>query len=208
MKTRETPPAAFVYLASQSPRRRALLEQLQIPHEMLPPDLDEDPEALEVRVGAEPPRAYVRRVARLQAHAALARVARHGLPPAPVLVGDTTVALGQTILGKPADDEEARRMLAGLSGRAHRVLSAVVVADGARSEEALSESRVRFRTLSADDVALYMATGEPCGKAGAYAIQGRAAAFVERIAGSYSGIVGLPLFETMQLLQRFGVGPR
>jgi septum formation protein len=202
-----SPLPPFVYLGSQSPRRRALLEQLEIPYRMLPPDLDEDPGALEARVGAESPRTYVRRVARLKADAALRRIARHGLPPAPVLAGDTTVALGQTILGKPLDADDAGRMLRALSNNVHRVLSAVVVADGRRVEQALSESRVRFRALTDDDIARYVATDEPFGKAGSYAIQGRAAAFVERISGSHSGIVGLPLFETMQLLQRFGIGP-
>ena len=201
-------PLPFVYLGSQSPRRQALLEQLQVPHVVLAPDADEDAEALEVRLGSESPRAYVRRVARLKADAALARIVRHGLAPAPVLVGDVTVAIEQTILGKPADIDDARRMLADLSGRAHRVLSAVVVADDDRREEALSESRVRFRALTTDDIERYVATDEPYGKAGAYAIQGRAAAFVERISGSHSGIVGLPLFETMQLLARFGIQPR
>ena len=199
--------APFVYLGSQSPRRRMLLEQLQVPHVVLAPGDDEDAEALEVRIGRETPRAYVRRVARLKAAAALERVARRGLRAAPVLVGDVTVAIEQTILGKPADVDDARRMLAELSGRAHRVLSAVAVAAEGRVEEALSESRVRFRVLSPGDIDRYVATDEPYGKAGAYAIQGRAAAFVERISGSHSGIVGLPLFETMQLLRRFGIEP-
>jgi septum formation protein len=199
---------AFVYLGSQSPRRSALLAQLQVPHRVLSADDDEDAEALEARIGRESPRAYVRRVTRLKADAALARIGRRGLEPAPVLVGDVTVAIEQTILGKPIDGDDARRMLARLSGRAHRVLSAVAVADFDRREEALSESRVRFRTLTSEDIERYVATDEPYGKAGGYAIQGRAAAFVERIAGSHSGIVGLPLFETMQLLRRFGVEPR
>jgi len=199
---------SFIYLGSQSPRRRALLEQLGIANIVLSPDLDEDPESLEVRLGHETPRVYVRRVARLKAEAASRRIVRHALPPAPVLVGDTTVALGQEILGKPVDAADARRMVAALSGRAHRVLSAVVVADGPRFEEDLSESRVRFRVLTHDEIDRYVATDEPYGKAGAYAIQGRAAAFVERISGSHSGIVGLPLFETMRLLRRFGIEAR
>lgn len=200
--------APLLYLASQSPRRRALLDQLEIDHVVLAADEGEDVEALEQRLGNESPRAYVRRVTRLKAEAALQRIARQGLPPAPVLVGDTTVAVDQTILGKPADADEARQMLQFLSGRSHRVLTAIAVAFGDRIEEALSESRVRFRRLSADEIEAYLATAEPYGKAGAYAIQGRAAAFVARIAGSHSGIVGLPLYETMQLLQRFKVGPR
>jgi septum formation protein len=198
----------FVYLASKSPRRSDLLAQLHIPHVVLAADDDEDTEALEVRIGHESPRAYVRRVARLKANAALARIERRGLTPAPVLVGDVTVAIEQTILGKPTDVDDARRMLRLLSGRPHRVLSAVAVADDDRREEALSESRVRFCVLTADDIDRYVVTDEPYGKAGAYAIQGRAAAFVERISGSHSGIVGLPLFETMELLRRFGIEPR
>lgn len=198
----------LLYLASQSRRRRELLDQLEVDHVVLTADVGEDVEALERRFGDESPRAYVRRVTRLKAEAALRRIERQGLLPAPVLVGDTTVAVEQIILGKPADADDARRMLRTLSGRTHRVLTAVAVAFEGRFEEALSESRVRFRDLSTDDIDSYLATGEPYGKAGAYAIQGRAAAFVEGISGSHSGIVGLPLYETMQLLQRFGVEPR
>jgi septum formation protein len=198
---------SFVYLASQSPRRRALLAQLSIPHVLLPPDPDEDAEALETMRYAEAPRAYVRRVTRLKAEAALERIARHRLVEAPVLVGDTTVAIDRTILGKPSDAADARRMLEALSGRTHRVLTAVAVATATALHEAVSESRVRFRTLTADDIGAYLETDEPFGKAGAYAIQGRAAAFVSKIAGSHSGIVGLPLFETALLLERYGVKP-
>jgi len=201
-------PPAFVYLASASPRRRELLGQMNVAHALLTPDDDEDAEALEVRIGNESPGRYVRRVARLKAMAALQRLAHKGLPAAPILVGDTTVAIGQDILGKPADAAEACAMLQRLSGRTHRVLSAVVVVDGSRREEAVSTSRVRFRRMTAAEIQAYVACGEPFGKAGAYAIQGRAAAFVERIAGSHSGIVGLPLFETMELLRRFGIEAR
>ncbi len=201
------PPPPFVYLASTSPRRRDLLVQMDVPHVVLAPDPDEDAEALEERLGRESPRTYVRRVARLKADAALRRVATHGLPPAPVLTADTTVALGRRILGKPNDADDARAMLRSLSRRTHVVLSAVVVTDGQRVEEALSQSRVRFRALSDAEIEGYVVSDEPFGKAGAYAIQGRAAAFVARIAGSHSGIVGLPLFETMSLLARFGIGP-
>ena len=207
MSTTE-PHHAFVYLASQSPRRRELLDQLHIEHRLLIADDGEDLEALETRRGAETPRAYVRRVTRAKADAALARRRRQGLTPGPILVGDTTVAIEQEILGKPADDADARRILQCLSGRVHRVLTAVAVATDDRLEEALSESRVRFRLLTPDDIDAYLATGEPVGRAGAYAIQGRAAAFVERISGSHSGIVGLPLYETVDVLRRFGVVPR
>jgi septum formation protein len=203
----DLPQAPFVYLGSQSPRRRELLQQLKVRYALLLPDEDEDAEALEERLGNESPRAYVRRVTRLKAEAGLRRIERYGLPVAPLLVGDTTVAIEQTILGKPIDIDDARSMLQSLSGRAHRVLSAVAVAHDGRIEEALSESRVRFRALTKGDIDRYVATEEPYGKAGAYAIQGRAAAFVERISGSHSGIVGLPLFETMQLLHRFGIDP-
>ena len=197
----------FVYLASQSPRRRELLELLRVHHELLVADVEEDIEALETARPLESPRAYVRRVTLLKAHAAVERLRRRSLPPAPILVGDTTVALGRAILGKPADVDDARRMLALLSGRTHRVLTAIAVADDARIELALSESRVRMRVIDADEIDAYVASGEPLGKAGAYAIQGRAATFVEHIAGSHSGIVGLPLFETAQLLKRFGIVP-
>ncbi|MCZ8102373.1 MAG: Maf family protein, partial [Burkholderiales bacterium] len=125
-----------------------------------------------------------------------------GLRDAPILVADTTVAVGGTILGKPLDDDDAKRMLRLLSGRGHRVLTAVAVVRGARIERATHVSRVRFARLDADDVDAYVATGEPRGKAGAYAIQGRAAAFVRRIEGSHSGIMGLPLHETTTLLRR------
>ena len=208
MNEPERPRPAFVYLASQSPRRRELLNQLRIDFAVLPPYDDEDVESLEVRVGQESPRAYVRRVTRLKCEAALARMQRRELPEAPVLVGDTTVALDRRILGKPADADEARSMLKRLSGRPHRVLTAIAVGLPGRIEEALSESRVRFRVLGDDEIDAYIATSEPFGKAGAYAIQGRAAAFVARISGSHSGIVGLPLYETTQLLQRFDVHPR
>ncbi len=197
----------FVYLASHSPRRRELLELLRVHHELLVADDDEDIEALEAVQPLETPRAYVRRVTSLKGHAAVDRLRRRSLPPAPILVGDTTVALERAILGKPADEDDARRMLTMLSGRTHRVLTAIAVADDSRMEMALSESRVRMRVIDVDEIDAYVASGEPLGKAGAYAIQGRAATFVEHIAGSHSGIVGLPLFETAQLLKRFGIVP-
>jgi septum formation protein len=199
--------APFIYLASQSPRRHALLEQVGIRHELLLPDPDEDAEALETEIAGESPRAYVRRVARLKSDAARDRLAHGGLPPAPILTADTTVAVGRTILAKPVDRADALRMLRLLSGRAHRVLSAVVVTDGERTLEALDETRVRFRKLGDDEMNAYVASDEPYGKAGGYAIQGRAAAFVTRIAGSHSSIVGLPLYDTLALLQQFGIVP-
>ncbi len=196
---------AFVYLASQSPRRRQLLEQLGVAHELLLPDADEDAEALEAPLPGEAPLPYVRRVTALKLDAALARLARRGLAPAPVLCSDTTVALGRTIYGKPQDDADARRMLTELAGRTHRVLTAVAVGTPRRRLEAVSESRVTFEAMTRAQVAAYVATGEPLGKAGAYAIQGRAAMHVTRIAGSYSGIMGLPMHEAAQLLRAFGL---
>jgi septum formation protein len=195
----------FVYLASQSPRRRQLLEQLGVRYELLLPDAGEDSEALEEVRGGEAPAAYVRRVTGLKLDAAVARLKRRGLPPAPVLCSDTTVALGRTIYGKPADAGDAARMLRELSGRTHRVLTAVALQAGRKRHEAVSDSSVRFAPLTPAQLRAYVATGEPMGKAGAYAVQGRAAAHIERIAGSYTGIMGLPLFETAQLLRAAGV---
>ncbi len=196
--------ASFVYLASQSPRRAQLLEQLGVRHELLLATPDEDAEALEIAQPGETPTAYVQRVTALKLDAAVARLERMGLPPAPVLCADTTVAAGRTILGKPENARDAERMLALLSGRTHRVLTAVALQDGKGRHAALSVSRVRFGAVAQSRIAEYVATGEPIGKAGAYAIQGRAAAFVEHISGSHSGIMGLPMFETAQLLRRAG----
>lgn len=207
--------ADFIYLASQSPRRRQLLEQLGVRHELLLPDADEDAEALEVVKPGEAPVAYVQRVTQLKLDAALARLRRRGLPPAPVLCSDTTVALGRRIYGKPADAADARRMLGELTGgvgtralegqgRTHRVLTAVAVGTARKRQSALSDSRVRFAAMSGAQIAAYVASGEPMGKAGAYAVQGRAAAYIEHLSGSYSGIMGLPMFETAGLLRAFG----
>ena len=200
---------AFVYLASQSPRRRQLLEQIGVPHQLLVAntdgDLGEDAEAIEVVHGQEAPAAYVQRVTALKLDAAVARHQRRGLPAAPILCSDTSVALGREILGKPEDEADAARMLKSLSGTTHRVLTAVAVAHGRKRVAALSVSRVRFDVLSPVMVRAYVASGEPMGKAGAYAVQGRAAAFIAHISGSYSGIMGLPMFETAQLLRQVGV---
>jgi septum formation protein len=195
----------FVYLASQSPRRRQLLEQLGVRYELLLPDRGEDTESIEQELRGEPPARYVHRVTGLKLDAALRRLEARGLPPAPVLCSDTTVALGRAIYGKPRDDADARRMLRELAGRTHRVLTAVAVASGRRRLDALSDSRVSFAPMSAARIADYVATGEPLGKAGAYAVQGRAAAFIARISGSYSGIMGLPMHETAQLLRACGL---
>ena len=197
--------ASFIYLASQSPRRRQLLEQLGVRYELLLPDDDEDTETIELGLPGEAPAPYVRRVTGLKLDAALRRLRRRQLPPAPVLCSDTTVALGRTIYGKPRDEADARRMLRELSGRTHRVLTAVAIASGRRRPGALSDSRVTFAPMSAAQIASYVASGEPMGKAGAYAVQGRAAAFIPKISGSYSGIMGLPMHETAQLLRACGV---
>jgi septum formation protein len=194
----------FVYLASQSPRRRQLLEQLGVAYELLLPDDSEDAEALEVVLPNEAPRAYVQRVTQLKLDAALARMKRRQWPTAPVLCSDTTVALGKDILGKPDSAKDAQRMLRALSGQTHRVLTAVTLGTPRRRAQALSVSEVRFATMTPAQIKSYANNGEPMGKAGAYAVQGRAAAYIEHIRGSYSGIMGLPMFETAQLLRAFG----
>lgn len=196
--------SGFVYLASQSPRRSQLLTQLGVRHELLLADAAEDAESLEAVRAGEAPAAYVVRVTQHKLDAAMARRRRRGLPAAPVLCADTTVALGRTILGKPADAHEAAQMLGLLSGQTHRVLTAVAVASGRKRAEALSVSRVVFAPLTAAQIEAYVAGGEPMGKAGAYAVQGGAAQFIPRISGSYTGVMGLPLFETAQLLRAVG----
>lgn len=196
---------SFVYLASQSPRRRQLLDQLGVRHELLLPGPHEDAEALEAERAGEKPLDYVQRVTRAKLRAAVQRLAASGRPPAPVLCADTTVAVGGHILAKPQDAAHAREMLQRLSGRTHRVLTAVGVHDGRRSRHALSDSKVRFAVIPAAEIERYVAGGEPFGKAGGYAIQSGIAAWIERIEGSYSGIMGLPLFETAQLLRHAGV---
>lgn len=195
----------FVYLASQSPRRRQLLDQLGVRHELLLAAPDEDAESLEAHVAGEAPAAYCQRVTQLKLDAALKRLKARGLPPAPVLCADTTVALGQRIFGKPVDAGDAAATLARLSGRTHRVMTAVAVVSGRARRSALSVSTVRFAAMPPQAIAAYVASGEPFGKAGAYAIQSRIAGWIERIAGSYSGIMGLPLHETAQLLHETGV---
>jgi len=196
--------STFVYLASQSPRRRQLLEQLGVRYELLLPDPDEDAEALELALPNEPPANYVQRVTQLKLDAALARRARRGMPAAPVLCSDTTVALRRVIFGKPADASDAARMLQSLAGQTHTVLTAVAVGTGRKRAADVSRSRVTFAAMSAAQIKAYVATGEPFGKAGAYGVQGRAAGYISKISGSYSGIMGLPLFETAQLLRSFG----
>lgn len=195
----------FIYLASQSPRRRQLLEQLGVKYELLLADEAEDAEALEAVLENEVPSAYVKRVTGLKLEAAVARLVRRKLKPAPVLCSDTTVALGRVIYGKPENAADAVRMLTELGGTTHRVLTAIAVQAGKRRFEALSTSRVSFECMSRTQIRSYVATGEPMGKAGAYAVQGRAAVHITAINGSYSGIMGLPLWETARLLRGAGI---
>ena len=199
----------FIYLASQSPRRSQLLDQLGVRHELLLPnvagDVQEDAEAIEAVLPGEAPADYVERVTALKLDAAVQRHARRGLPEAPILCSDTTVTMGATIYGKPADAQDARRMLAELAGRTHRVLTAVALKNGAQRLTALSVSHVTFAELTPGQIDAYVDTGEPLGKAGAYGVQGRAGMFIPHLSGSYSGIMGLPLFETAQLLRTAGL---
>jgi septum formation protein len=193
-----------IYLASRSPRRRELLSQVGVRYHLLlfrsrpesPPDVDES------ILANEQPDTYVERVARAKAQAGWRLLRLRNLPFAPVLAADTTVALDGQILGKPADRKEAAEMLAALSGRRHDVFTAVALMRDERIDSAVSRSEVQFKQLSPEDIAQYIATGECDDKAGAYAIQGRAARFIMELRGSYSGVMGLPLFETGQLLDK------
>lgn len=196
-------PYPFIYLASQSPRRQELLGQLGVRFELLPPRPDEDAEALEAERPGEAADIYVRRVTVAKAEAAHARRVAGGHTAAPILVADTTVTVDGAILGKPSDAGHAVEMLARLAGRAHEVLTALAVIDveGRLLPPSLSRSVVRFTAAPLSALHRYAQTGEPLGKAGAYGIQGRAAEFIEHIEGSYSGIMGLPLFETAALLR-------
>lgn len=195
-----------IYLSSQSPRRRELLKQIGVNFEMLllrsdprrQVDVDETPHAV------ESPEAYVQRVCQEKVRAASDSLEFRSLPAHPVLAADTTVTLDGNILGKPRDHEDAASMLRQLSGRQHVVMSAVAVTMGERMETRLSVSKVTFATLSEERIRRYILTNEHLDKAGAYSIQGYAAAFIPHIEGSYSGVMGLPLFETVELLQAFG----
>lgn len=196
----------MLYLASQSPRRRQLLEQIGVAHTVLAPA--EGAEALEARRAAEAPARYVQRVTLAKLQAAQKMLQARRLPQAPVLCADTCVALGRRIYGKPRDAQDAARMLRALAGREHTVLTAVALGlPQAAPLRALSRSRVRFALLTDAEIAAYVASGEPLDKAGAYAVQGLAAAFIQRISGSYSAIMGLPLFETAVLLRAAGLAP-
>jgi len=201
--------ASSIYLASRSPRRRELLRQIGVAHEVLTQrikaergtDVNEDP------LPGEKPRDYVMRVCRDKVESGWTRVIQRKLPLRGVLAADTTVCIGDEILGTPADAAEAAAFLARLSGREHEVLTAVAFKLVERMETALSATTVRFRELGPAEIERYVASGEAMDKAGAYGIQGRAGAFVTEIRGSYSGVMGLPLYETAQLLKRFGFAP-
>lgn len=195
-----------IYLASRSPRRRELLAQIGVRFEMLmfrglsreDTDVDEAP------LAGETPEAYVQRVTLAKARAGLARIQQRRLIAYPVLAADTTVEIDGSVIGKPGHEADAVAILRRLSGRTHRVLTAVALAEEGRVEHLLNVNEVRFRPLENDEIRRYVSSGEPLDKAGAYGIQGRAAIFVEEIRGSYTGIMGLPLFETALLLRRFG----
>ncbi len=190
---RETP--AFLYLASASPRRSELLRQLGVEIRVTPAEVDEA-----IRPG-EAADAYVTRLALEKSRAALRTLEA---ADAPVLAADTAVVVDDLILGKPRDAADAMRMLNLLSGRGHEVLTSVAVCDSARESVVVNRTDVRFRSLEPDEIAAYWQSGEPAGKAGGYAIQGMGAIFIEEIRGSYSGVMGLPLFETARLLHDFG----
>lgn len=194
-------PTRFVFLASNSPRRSELLRQIGVAHEVVVADsangmsaVDETPHA------GETPAEYVVRLACSKAEAGWAHLSKERAPPHPVLAADTTVALGNTILGKPGSDIEAHAMVSTLSGRTHAVYTGIAVASASGIATALSRSNVTMRKITDDEIDRYVALGESVDKAGAYAVQGHAAMFIERIEGSYSGVMGLPLFETANLL--------
>ena len=194
-----------LYLASQSPRRLELLRQVGLSPTVLPlrvtigrADVDETP------YPDEPGADYVLRLAHTKAESAARVLNARDLPSWPILAADTTVTLDGQIMGKPRDEAEARVMLKGCSGRMHRVFTGVAVAHSGHIQTALSESQVTFRLLSDEEISAYIASGEPFDKAGGYGIQGRAAIFIEHLTGSYSGVMGLPLFETAELLKSAG----
>lgn len=193
-----------IYLASRSPRRRELLSQIGVRYHLLlfRERLDERPDVEEAPLAGETPAAYVERLARAKAEAGWGRMLQRNLPQAPVLAADTTVALEGRIFGKPAGRDEAAVMLAALSGRRHEVLTAVALKNQDQLELAVSVSEVLLKELSKDEIAQYVASGEGDDKAGAYAIQGRAARFIVELRGSYSGVMGLPLYETSLMLEK------
>jgi septum formation protein len=197
-------PERGIYLASRSPRRRELLSQIGVRYHLLlfRERLGERPEVDEAVIEGEAPAAYVERMARAKAEAGWNRMLQRNLPHAPILAADTTVALGGRILGKPKDRAEAAEMLALLSGERHEVLTGVALKHQDQVEFALSISEVLLKKLTPEEIAQYVASGEGDDKAGAYAIQGRAARFIVELRGSYSGVMGLPLYETSLLLDK------
>lgn len=204
--SRPAPSTMSIYLASNSPRRRELLHQIHVRHEALlfrGPGR-EDHDINEDALPGEDAFTYVQRVAQAKAEGGIQRMHWRGLPPQLLLAADTTLELDGEIIGKPDNESHAMEILRRLSGRTHQVLTAVVLTDGKRFAQRLSVSQVRFRRLDDEEIHHYVSSGEAADKAGAYGIQGRAAMFIEEIRGSYSGIMGLPLFETAALLQEFG----
>jgi septum formation protein len=196
----------FVYLASQSPRREELLTQIGVGFKVFVRKAEGAVDAVDESVlPDELPVDYVQRVARVKAEAGCRGIQAQGLPALPLLAADTTVVADRSILGKPGSDAEAARMLKSLSGRTHRVFTAVALVWQDSVALALSESSVTMRELADDEIARYVETREPMGKAGAYAVQGLAAVFISRIEGSYSGVMGLPLYETANLLRAAGI---
>jgi septum formation protein len=187
----------WIYLASASPRRRELLEQIGIGYRLLPVEIDE-----RLHPG-EAPEVYVLRLALEKAHAGAAVLANYDLHP--VLGADTAVVIDGQILGKPRDRDDALAMLERLGGQCHQVFTGVAVVCGAQAMSRLSVSHVCFRAITRQEAEVYWASGEPADKAGAYAVQGRGALFIERLEGSYSGVMGLPLFETAELLRAFAI---
>jgi septum formation protein len=201
-------PERGIYLASRSPRRRELLSQIGVRYHLLlfrehaRGNPAENRDVDESVVAGEAPSAYVERMARAKAEAGWRRMLQRNLPPAPVLAADTTVALDGKIYGKPANRAEAEEILAALAGKRHEVLTAVALKNQDHLELALSVSEVQLKPLGKDEITQYVASGEGDDKAGAYGIQGRAARFVVELRGSYSGVMGLPLYETGRLLER------
>ena len=200
------PPSNIIYLASKSPRRRELLKQIGVHYELLmtrdhAPRIDVDESPLD----NETAHVYVQRVVKLKAESALRVMRQRRLTPRPILTADTTVALDGQILGKPVDKADARRMLARLSGQSHQVLTAVAVVANDEIRQVLTTSFVTFASLDEDEIKQYVETGEPMDKAGAYAVQGLAAKYISKLSGSYSGVMGLPLYETAALLRQCGV---
>ena len=196
----------IIYLASKSPRRRELLKQIGVHYELLmmrehAPRIDVD----EAPLGDETAHAYVQRIVKLKCEIALQVMRQRRLTPRPILTADTTVTLDGHILGKPVDKADALRMLTQLAGESHQVLTAVAVAVDQEIKQVLTTSFVTFAKLSEDEIKRYIETGEPMDKAGAYAVQGMAGKFIAKLSGSYSGVMGLPLYETATLLRQCGL---